>query len=413
MKSHRNSVGRRALVVVSTICLVAVGLAAPPAGAAAKVEATLEVAMKADNEVVALAAATSAGAELVGELPPGRNIYLVTETVETDPKDLAKKSRSLIDSLQKADGVTWAVPFDENVGDTRFYAWSEDDRRGSSSGERIGDRPDVLEALTLATGAGVTVALIDTGFDTDHPLLESRLLPGIDLVDGHSNVGDWMNDIDDDGDGRVDESHGHGTFVAGIIAQVAPDASILPIRAMEADGVGDMHVVIDAIDEAVARGADIINISFGTSEKSRGLEQAIKRAQKAGVVIVAAAGNHGSDEKRYPAALSGVIAVGAYDSGADGIAQWGAYGDWIDVSAPGLDIVSAKPGGSLATWSGSSISSPIVAAQVALMMEIDSKKVMKDAEKLVRASARKSSGNLRSKQGLVQLAIALEKLLPK
>jgi len=401
-----------ALVAVLTVLgLVALGLSAGPAGAADKVIVTLEVAAKADGPESAELAAIEEEAEVHGELPPGRSIYLITKTVEIEAKDIAKDTGDLAEDLEKNDGIAWAVPFDENVGGTRFYAWNEEARLGPEAGDELTDHVDVAEAHHLATGAGVVVALIDTGFDLDHPLLESRYLPGIDLVDGHARVSDWKNGLDEDGDGMADESHGHGTFVAGIIAQVAPDASILPIRAMEADGVGDMHVIIDAIDEAVARGADVINISFGTSVKSHGLEEAVKRAQDAGVVIVAAAGNHASDDKRYPAALSGVVAVGAFDTDLDGIASWGAHGDWIDVSAPGREIISAKPGGTMATWSGSSISSPVVAAQVALMIEVDPEKGAKDAEKIVRETARKATGELRSKEGLIQLEQSLLKLL--
>ncbi|NNC79157.1 MAG: S8 family serine peptidase [Acidimicrobiales bacterium] len=411
MRLRPLSVNHPSVVAILTILgIVALGLSAHPAAAADKVVVTLEVAVKADTVAAVIAAATSEEAEFLGELPPGRDIYLVGKTIEIELKDIAKKTDELADDLEKEDGVLWAVPYDENVGGTRFYAWSEDERLNGAQGIDLRDRLDVSEAHVHATGAGVTVALIDTGFDLDHPLLESRLLPGIDLVDGHARASDWKNGLDEDGDGVADESHGHGTFVAGIVAQIAPDARILPIRAMEADGVGDMHVIIDAIDEAVARGADIINISFGTITESRGLEDAIERAQDSGVVVVAAAGNHGADEERYPAALSGVISVGAFDSTADGIATWGGYGDWVDVSAPGLEVVSAKPGGTMATWSGSSISAPIVAAQVALMMQIDPDKGAKDAEKIIRDTARKVTGDKQSKEGLIQLEQALQKL---
>lgn len=397
------------VLALAVLAVIAAGLAAAPADAADKVEFELRYVVKADNETAAVAAAEHIGGTYAGTINAAeRQLHLVDTTVFVEEKDLAKEAAGIADDLSKRDGISWAVPESRAVDDDRFYAWRfyawPQGRQGETSGATslaglIAERT----SFGGATGAGVRVAVLDTGFDLDHPLLVHNLVPGIDLVDDDQRPSDLKNGIDDDGDGLVDEAHGHGTFVSGMVAQLSPGAEILPIRVLEADGSGELYDIIDGIDFAVANGANIINVSFGTSEKSKALEDAVKRAQKAGVVIVASAGNGGNETKQYPAAYSHVIAVAAYDDESGGVPTWGTYGDWVDVSAPGVDIVSSRPGGTTATWSGSSMSAPIVSAQVALMLESDRDKVVKEAEKLIRKSASKSNGNHRSKEGLVEL----------
>ena len=404
---------RRLAAMIGVAALLGSTLAASPVGAADELLVTFSVVLKADSADDAIGAAEKEKAVYVGVVSAERTLYAVEKTFEVKEDDLIKTADDFVNKMNSNDLTDWAVLAADPVNGTRFYAWrfyawTSGRASAGSSGFDLVDFLDVGPSHEIATGQGVTIAVLDTGFDTDHPLLIDRLLPGIDLAEGHSNVGDWMNRIDDDGDGQIDESHGHGTFVSGLIAQIAPDAKILPIRVLEADGIGEMYSVIDGIDEAVARGADVINISFGTSRDDKALKDAIERAQKAGVVIVASAGNNGSDAKQYPAAYKKVVAVAAYDPALDGVAPWGSYGDWIDVSAPGVSINSSVPGGQMGVWSGSSLSAPVVAGQVALLMELDREKTGKDAEKMIRDSARKSRGDHSAKEGLIDLLAALE-----
>ncbi len=397
------------VLVLTLLAVVVAGLSAAPADAGNKMDFELRYVVKADDRAAAVAASGQIDGVYISAIhAPGRNLHLVEHTVNIEEKDLAKEAGDNAEHLSKQDGISWAVPESRFVDDDRFYAWRfyawPQGRQGETSGATsLADLIAERTSFGDATGAGVRIAVLDTGFDLDHPLLVDHLIPGVDLVDDDGRPSDLKNGVDDDGDGLVDEAHGHGTFVSGMLAQLSPGAKILPIRVLEADGSGELYDIIDGIDFAVASGADIINVSFGTSEKSKALEDAVKRAQKAGVIIVASAGNGGNDEKQYPAAYNRVIAVAAFDSESDGVPTWGTYGDWVDVSAPGVDIVSSRPGGTTATWSGSSMSAPIVAAQVALMLESDRDKVIKEAEKLIRKSARKSNGNHRSKEGLVEL----------
>jgi subtilisin family serine protease len=175
------------------------------------------------------------------------------------------------------------------------------------------------------------------------------------------------DNVDQDGDSIVDEGYGHGTFVAGIVALVAPGARILPQRVLDSDGRGNVFTVAEAVYDSVAEGADVINMSFGTTGavESKVLTEALKAAAKAGVVLVAAAGNDGSRVKHYPAAVDGVLSVGALDAGGTGLAPFSARGDWVDLAAPGQDVTSMLPCG-YGTWSGTSMAAPFVAGAAAL-----------------------------------------------
>jgi len=397
--------------LVSLLALVAASLAATPAEAGNKIEIQIRYVVKADTEATARAAAADIDGTYEGSIrDPGRQLHLLEHTVTIAEKDQAKTAASTTKDLEKIAGVAWAVPESRSVDDDRFYAWRFYAWPQGSQGEtaRGSNRADLIPTRTSfgdATGAGVRIAVLDTGFDLDHPLLTDRLVLGIDLLDDDTHPSDVKNYADDDGDGVADEAHGHGTFVAGVLAQLAPEAEILPIRVLEADGSGELYDIIDGIDFAIANGADVINMSFGTTEKSKALEDAVKRAQKAGAIIVAAAGNGGDNKKQYPAAYGKVIAVAAFDKASSGVPSWGTYGKWVDVSAPGIGIFSSRPGGTMATWSGSSMSAPIVSAQVALMLELDYQKVVKDAEKVVRKSATKSKSKRKSGNGLAELGV--------
>jgi serine protease len=226
------------------------------------------------------------------------------------------------------------------------------------------DRLRVADAWPKATGAGVTVAVIDTGVDASHPDLAGQVLPGVDFVDGT--------------EGTATDENGHGTHVAGTIAAitgngagvsaVAPDARILPVRVLGANGTGYMSDAASGIVYAADHGADVINMSLGTDTQVDAVTNAIAYARSKGAVVVAAAGNQrtGGSPASYPAADSGVIAVAATDS-ADAVAYYSTRGDYVDVAAPGSGIVSTYPGGSYRTMNGTSMATPHVAAVAALL----------------------------------------------
>ncbi|XCW04822.1 type VII secretion-associated serine protease mycosin [Streptomyces sp. HUAS MG47] len=218
-------------------------------------------------------------------------------------------------------------------------------------------------------GKGVRIAVVDTGVDDVNPQL--RL--AVDASAGKDLVGTT--------DGTVDEA-GHGTKVAGIIAArpyagtgfvgLAPEATIIPVRQTDGRSSGAADAMAEAIDHAIAQGADVVNISQDTSRPLTAdspLGRAVARAVAADVVVVASAGNDGKDGRArntYPAAFPGVLAVAASDRN-DERAAFSQAGGFVGVAAPGIDIVSTVPGGGQCVDSGTSFSAPYVAGVAALL----------------------------------------------
>ena len=224
------------------------------------------------------------------------------------------------------------------------------------------------------SGQGVLVAVIDTGVAFDHPLIAGHVSSdGWDFIDDDADPSDVGNGLDDNEDGSIDEGVGHGTFVASLVLAVAPDATILPIRALNSDGVGTASGVARAIAYAVAQGADVINFSGGLSTDLRLIQQAVEYAQSHDVVVYASAGNHAGDVD-FPGMLPEVECVTALD-GQDRKASFAAFGAEVDLCAWGIDIVGAHPlsPSGTARWSGTSFSTALVTGSFALLREWDGK----------------------------------------
>lgn len=234
-----------------------------------------------------------------------------------------------------------------------------------------------LDQVRLPASAGgawahtVIIAVLDTGVDFGHPALAGRLTNyGYDFVDDDSHPSDLSNGIDDDEDGLVDEMNGHGTFVAGLASLVASEARILPIRVLDSDGLGRAFILAEAIDYAVQQGADVINLSLGTPAYSLALERALERANLQGVVVIAAAGNTGSDLQLYPASGYKVVSVSAINANYHK-ASFANYGSLVDLVTPGVDLLGPVNLG-YALWSGTSMAAPLVAGEAALLMGLTS-----------------------------------------
>jgi len=256
------------------------------------------------------------------------------------------------------------VPFD--------FVTPTDSRYVSLSSAYTGSgsiNPSVLSQINLtATRAthratAVTVAVLDTGVQANHPSLSARLAPGYNAITPTAAP-------DDLPDGTQNTALGHGTMVAGVIAQVAPEARILPIRVLNADGSGSVFNVVRGLRWAIAHGANVINLSFGTPTASRTLEAALQDARKAGVVVVASAGNAGKEQKDYPAGFSNALAVAAVDA-TDHKTAYSNYGTHISLSAPGTGITSTYVGGGFATWSGTSFATPLVSGAAARLKALN------------------------------------------
>lgn len=222
-------------------------------------------------------------------------------------------------------------------------------------------------AHQFSRGAGAVVAVIDRGVQLDHPALASHwAATQYDFIDDDANASDVANGIDEDRDGIVDDAFGHGTHVAGLVALVAPEAKIMPLRALDTEARGDIFRLAEAIVFATDQGADVINLSLGTARKSALLADVTRRATLQGVVVVAAAGNLGTTAPQYPAGSQCVLAVSALTSDRTK-ANFANYGSWVHLAAPGVSIYSAMPSNGYAWWSGTSMAAPLVAGQAALL----------------------------------------------
>lgn len=209
------------------------------------------------------------------------------------------------------------------------------------------------EAHSRSKGWGITVAVVDSGVWTGHPDLAARMLPGRNITNGSNDV--------------TDET-GHGTFVAGIIAQVAPEAKILPVKVLDSSGLGDVKHAAEGIRWAADNGAQIINISLGTYYQHHELDEAVRHARDArGALVLASAGNNNTSNQRFPASYEKTFSVAATDPG-NRKASFSNYNkDTIRVTAPGVTIYSTYYKGGFAYGDGTSFSTPQVAGLAALL----------------------------------------------
>lgn len=219
-------------------------------------------------------------------------------------------------------------------------------------------------------GRGVKVAVIDSGLDLAHPAFTGKLAPSTewkDFVDGDTKPQDVLNPSFAS-TAPQNKGYGHGTSVAGVILQVAPNATILPIRVLEPDGTGDLDKVIQAIDWAVQKGAKVINLSLGTDVDYAALKDAVKIADSKGIVVVASSGNNGTKGVETPARYGTyALAVGSVSStGVQSV--FSSFSGDLDLMAPGEFVYTAFPNQQVAYSSGTSFAAPIVSGAHALVL---------------------------------------------
>ena len=273
----------------------------------------------------------------------------------------ASEVQDVLQAMRGQDGVEaveverrWAIPEASGPSAERSTELGTQAPASASDTARSGFQPDdpyyvhqwhldqiqMPDAWQRERGAGAIVAVVDTGvLYRDHgrarqapDLAQTRFVPGWDFVDG------------DDG---PDDENGHGTHVAGTVAQstnngvgvagVAPEAAIMPVRVLDADGAGTWGAVAAGIRFAADHGANVINLSLGGGSASRTIQAAIDHAHRKGVVVVAAAGNTGRARVEFPAAGRHVISVGAVRLDRE-LAFYSSFGPGLDLVAPGGDL---------------------------------------------------------------------------
>ena len=337
------------------------------------------------------------GGTLVDRIP-GTNTYLINVPLVPSP---------LIASWL---GIQW---MDLNIGVTQpgFFQVGVVTVPPNTPPDWYKAQPSMLriragDALAYSTGRGVVVADINSKVDVAHPALIGHLTGGYDFVANKPSGSTALNQssssfmdqssstfmdqssstfMDQSSSSFVDQSsssfmdsrnpaYSHGTLCAGIIAVVAPDSMIMPLRVFDDQGEADLFTIAKAIRYAVQNGAQVINMSFGTLQPSQALQSAIAFALSRNVGLVASAGNNNTSAPQYPAAYNDVMTTAATNLW-DVKASFSNYGGAIFVDAPGVNIFSAYPGGYYSVVSGTSFSAPAVAGAAALVRSLRATKV--------------------------------------
>jgi hypothetical protein len=252
-------------------------------------------------------------------------------------------------------------------------------RNTGQNGAQFGADVNASAAWATTTGSPSTVvAVIDSGIDFTHAdLMHNEWLNPAPSANGDVQGWDFVANS-----GEIKDEQGHGTAIAGILAAEGNNsvgitgvmwrASLMSLRVLDNTGTGDVANAIEAIDYAVAHGAQVLNLSWGTSAESLALRDALDRATRRNVVVVCSAGNNGrdlADSPYYPASFSlqNLISVAASDD-FDRLASWSNYsGSSVTVAAPGTSILTTKMGGGYWNVSGTSASAPIVSGIAGLL----------------------------------------------
>ena len=261
------------------------------------------------------------------------------------------------------------------------------------------------QATYNATGSGV-VAIIDTGIDPNHTVLQGSIVPGYDFTSNQAGIPNEMNDLDPNtasllqgttpelsktnaatvnqsttaildsnqasaiNPANLPAAFGHGTMIAGIVHLVAPTAMIMPLKAFQANGSANTYDIIRAIYFAVDNGASVINMSFSLNGPSTEFMKAINYATANGVICVSSTGNNGKEMMAYPASMVTVIGVASTDNN-DQRSTFSNYGSSVaHMAAPGEAIVTTYPGNNYADVWGTSYSAPFVTGTAALLIQL-------------------------------------------
>jgi subtilisin family serine protease len=232
--------------------------------------------------------------------------------------------------------------------------------RGDFQNQPAATKLALPSARAINPGEGVRVGVIDGGANLTHPALAGAVTSAYDFVAGDSLA------VDEPGG----SASGHGTFIAGVIRLVAPQAEIRAYRVLDTAGNGDGFSIAEAIVRAVDDSCKVINLSMVMTGRHATIDQALSYAQLHNATVVVAAGNDSADIQVFPASDSHVLSVAALDS-VDRKADFSNYGSGISLSAPGTSIYAPYLDSAYAWWNGTSFAAPFVAGTAALVYAAD------------------------------------------
>lgn len=264
-------------------------------------------------------------------------------------------------------------------------AWAEEDGKVSipeAVGQKggsipvIGDRTTLYQRnalmlqqigwnsnLAFSTGRPVTLSILDTGLSPNQPALWSKVVASANFVET-SEPYDVLQNEDTNGNGLADEAVGHGTMVAGVVDQIAPNVNLAIARVADSDGFATAWSIIKGLTFSVNAQAEVANISLGTLNHIRALEKALEWCDEKNLTVVAAIGNDGTNRAAYPAKIGRVIGVGGLLPD-DTKAPFSNWDHTCDASAPATGIYSQSWTGELGLWSGTSFAAPMVSGAIA------------------------------------------------
>ena len=410
------------LFVCGLAATLSLTLAPPAAHAKGGAASGNEIVVKLEDAADITAFANRWNVRVVDTMLSSRSIYLLEVSSDTSGKKGSGKGqdpKKISESMARDGDVDYAEPnYDLELSDGRVHYWEEETQTAPGQTPQSYAAQPAAQALRLTEahrstrGEGTKIAILDTGVNGSHPALAGRVQPGYDYVDDDADPSDSADGIDSNGNGHVDEGQGHGTAVAGLAHLVAPDATIIASRVLDSDGNGSVYILAEAISDAVTAGADVINISAGVEDDktSKVLSEALKDAAKnQGVSVVVAAGNNGNGSKTYPASEKEVISVGSTEANDQTrLARFSNHGKWVKVAAPGVDLVTAGIG-SYQQGSGTSLSAPLVAGEVALLRAERPSAKSKDILKAVAETSVPLRSGPKVERGSIDIVAALNK----
>ena len=310
---------------------------------------------------------------------------------ETDPNVQYAEPNGLYQAFETkkeatSDATTNMTPTDSKVG--KQWAYNNTGDNGWKNDADI----DAFEAWDITTGSdAVPIAILDTGIDQKHEDLRGKVTKSVNCT----------TKAPCDSNLSAKDKNGHGTHVAGTaaaltnngttgVAGTCPSCTLYNVKVLGSDGNGSWASVAKGIRWSADNGAKVINMSLGGSTGSSTVSDAVNYAWSKGVVLTAA-GNDGSKKASYPAYYEHVIAVAASDY-YDKKAGFSNYGSWVDVAAPGVDILSTTRDGGYGTMSGTSMATPHVAGVAGLVWSTSSGTSNKSVRDKIESTADKIGG---------------------